>query len=615
MRFMRVNHLLCTHPIWLNILVRMLLLIPAVLWVSAPVRAQADISFIGTVDKTQLGTDDVLTLELTLSGAFRNANQPDMPQLADFYVMSSGSSSQFSIINNQMSSKVVYSYRLQPVRTGTLTIPSISIQVGRDTYATQALTVEVVAGSAPEPQPGFTPQPGATAAAPEALTDQDFYVEAEVSNAEPYVSQQIIYTFRVYQRINFTSQPSLDWPEFTGFLGYDLSPNNQYEQEIGSRQYLVTEVRRVLYPTVAGAFTLDPAILTIPGGFFSRGLQLQTNFVEGQVKSLPDGAPASFTGAVGQFSIQSWIEPKVAKVNEPINLYVRITGNGNSSTLPDPTQNVDLTQAGWRVYDPQITTDMTQSADGFHGEKEIVRLLLPTKPGELDIPAFILVYFDPEQDAYQEVATNAMTVQVAEGDAEMPVVVVGDGKQDIVVLGADIRHIKNAPPSLSTIRQKVTSSVWYWLGWFIPLGAVMAAFLWRRRRDAIERDSGQFRQQRALRTAQKRLQALQQIENEEVQYAGIARSVTQYLGDKFLLAPAGLTRETIHRQLIDRVPGNLVDKLVACLDWADAGRFAPAADGRHPRDLIQEVLILVRQVDNALEYKESRDRLSRNAKP
>ncbi|MDF1514521.1 MAG: BatD family protein, partial [Anaerolineae bacterium] len=199
--------------VWVSVAV--LMLIPV-----SPLGAQSDISFTAVVDKTKLDVDDVLNLELTLTGAVHNADQPEMPQLEDFYVISSSNSSQFSIINNQISSRVIYSYQLRPVRTGTLTIPPVSIQVGRESYTTQAVTVEVVAGSAPAPSTSVPLKPESTAEAPEALANQDFFVEAEVDKADPYISQQIIYTFRLYQRLNFASQPRLDWPEFTGFLGY-----------------------------------------------------------------------------------------------------------------------------------------------------------------------------------------------------------------------------------------------------------------------------------------------------------------------------------------------------------------------------------------------------------
>ena len=266
-----------------------------------------------------------------------------------------------------------------------------------ETYTTEPVSIEVTAGSAPAPQPDAPPAlDGTPAAVPQALAGQNFYVEAEVDNAAPYVSQQIIYTFRLYQRVNFSRQASLDWPEMTGFLGYDLSPNNQYNQTVDGQEYLVTEVRRAIFPTATGKINLDPALLTVPGDFFNQGIQLQTNSVTLDVRNLPENPPANFSGAVGRFAMQAWVEPEASRVNEPVSLYVRIQGTGNSYTLPDPTEGLQENVSGWRAYDPQITMNMEQIGGDIAGEKLIERLLVPTAPGVLHIPAFSLAYFDPD---------------------------------------------------------------------------------------------------------------------------------------------------------------------------------------------------------------------------
>jgi hypothetical protein len=82
------------------------------------------------------------------------------------------------------------------------------------------------------------------------------------------VGQQIVYTFGSI-RPSFLLQPSLDWPEFTGFVGYDLSPNS-INQVIGQRQYLITEVRRALFPTATGDMILNPAKLSVPATSSTR---------------------------------------------------------------------------------------------------------------------------------------------------------------------------------------------------------------------------------------------------------------------------------------------------------------------------------------------------------
>jgi hypothetical protein len=567
-----------------------------------PAVAQREVTFTAQVDKTVLRTDDNLNLELILTGPFRNANKPDLPQMEDFYVLSNGQSSQFSLINGQMSSRIVYSYRLQPLRVGTLTIPSISITVGGETYNTEIIKVEATAGSAPAPQPDQPPaEDESNLEIPGELTGQNFYVEAEVDNDTPFVSQQVIYTFRLYQRINFSRSPSLDWPEFTGFLAYDLTPNKQYYQNAGDEQYLVTEVRRALFPTSTGPVVLDPTLLTVPGDIFNQGFLLQTNPVTIEVYPLPEGAPAGFNGAVGRYEIEAWTEPDTSRVNEPVSLFVRISGSGSINSLPDPTAETVADLPGWRAYDPRITTQTQQEGDVLQGEKVIERLLLPVDAGTLSIPAFSLVYFDPFSAIYRQVETTPLELEIDEGELEVPgVVLLGNGKQEIAVLGADIRHIKPAGPVLKMVQPSLIQRPLYWTGWVLPFSIFVGFAIWYRYRNNLDHDNTLLRRQKAFAAARRRLRELRTAQMEDTVYAGISQVLMQYVGDKFNLPPAGMTRDGIRKTLESRIPPQDLHNLLAYLDWADSGRFAPTAEGRQARDLANLALQLLEHIEKVL---------------
>jgi hypothetical protein len=572
---------------------------------AVPAFAQDDITFTASVDRTSITTDELLTLELRLAGAFNRSSQPQLPPLDGFAVMGSSQSSQFSIINGAMSSQVVFTYRLQPIRTGTLTIPAVSIQMGNQTYQTDPITVEVTQGAAPQAgQPTVEAPPDATA--PSQLAGQDLYVEADVSKIRPVVGQQIIYRFRLYQAVNLMRQPSLDWPDFTGFLGYDLSPNNQYYHQAAGRRYLVTEVRRALFPTAQGEVTIGPATLTIPGDFFNRAIQMQTDPVTVDVRPLPDGddTPPDFTGAVGQYEIEAWVEPPEGRVNEPVTLFVRVSGVGNVSALSDPTEGLEEALAGWRVYDPQVTTDVGQGGDFIRGEKLFERPLVPRTEGELIIPAFGLAFFDPEVGEYRRVQSEPLVVQIAPGEAQPAgPVVVGTGKQDVVVLASDIRHIKPAPPALAISHTSLLGQPLYWVGWSVGLLAVVGVWWWDRRRHQLARDVAYARAQRARRQARKRLSEARRLvtTDEDAAYAAVARALTAYLGDKWNLPAAGLTRDGISRTLTaGSVSDDLVDRLRVCLDWADSGRFAPVGAGRDADDLIKEAEEVIAELEESI---------------
>jgi hypothetical protein len=576
---------------------------------AAPVSAQGSINVTAEVDRTTISTDDLLTLTLTVAGDYQQLGEPQMSLMTGFNVVGSSRSSQFSMVNGAVTARTVFSYRLQPTGPGTFTIDRLTVPVNGSNFQTEPITIQVVQGEAPTPTPDtvFEPSEAESSASPGAsgLAGQDLYVAADVDNPRPFIGQQIIYRFRLYQAVNLLGQPRLEWPVFSGFWAEDLAPNNVFEQDTAGRRYRVTEVRQALFPTVAGQTTIQPTTLTIPGDFFSRDVILETEPVLVNVQQLPHTAPDGFLGAVGQFDMTAVVEPVEARVNEPVTLIVHIQGAGNVANLPDPTEEAQSLFSDWRVYDPQTTTTVGQNGDTIQGEKLFERLLVPRIEGDLNIPAFALVYFDPGAGEYHRIETDPLVVHVAPGESVTPGLAVnGNGKQDITLLGSDIRHIKAAPPTLATHRTPLLEQPAYWLGWGLPPLAVAGAWIWERRRRRLSSDLAYARAQGARRSARKRLaQARKQArQDEDDAHAIVARALTEYLGDKFNLPSAGLTREDIRQTLVaQNAPDALIDRSLNCLDWADSGRFAPVAAGRSADELIDAAQSIIAELEHAIE--------------
>ncbi len=569
-------------------------------WLS-PVWAQSQVSFTAQVDKTTLSSDDTLVLTLAVEGELTQLPQPQLPILEGFAVVGSSRSTQFSMVNGVTSMRGEFVYRLQPTAVGSHTIGAATVQIDGVTYQTDPITVEVVAGQAPA-QPTPTP-PGPSDGGP---GGKDLFVEAEVDDPSPFVGQQIVYRFRFYQAtgVDLLDQPRATWPSFSGFWAEQISPQDQYYQKIGQRQYGVIEVGWALFATAVGQVTIEPAELSIPASFFNRAQQLRTEPVVVDVQPLPEGAPPDFAGAVGQYEMSAWLEPGQTRVNEPVTLFVQVSGSGNLNALPEP----DWPELpGWRAYDPQVTTDLRQMDGLIQGERLYERLLVPREAGDYDLAPFSLSYYDPVAGAYRRAETEPLTVRVEPGEAsaDLPPPA-GDGKEDVTLLASDIRHIKLAPPALATRRRSLLGQPLYWLGWLAPLLAVVGTWVWKRRRARLRGDVAYARARRAHRLARKRLtqarRLLDRSGNErEAVYGATSQALIGYLGDKFNLAPAGLTRDAIRQNLSQAgVDPALTARLFDCLDWADSGRFAPVAAGRGASALVDEAEGLVADLENQL---------------
>ena len=114
---------------------------------SMPALAQGNEPIVAGVDRLDLSTDEIVTLTVVVNAASRNPPQPELPDLDGFSIVGNSTSTQMSMINGVISNNVVYSYRLQPYRTGTLTIEPVKLTLNGQTYLTNPINIEVSQGS------------------------------------------------------------------------------------------------------------------------------------------------------------------------------------------------------------------------------------------------------------------------------------------------------------------------------------------------------------------------------------------------------------------------------------------------------------------------------------
>lgn len=563
------------------------------LWLAIAPAVMAQAPLTAEVDRTSLSSDEYLTLTVTVRSGALNPPDPVLPPFAGFEVVGRSTSSQISMVNTKISAEAITTYRLHPTQTGQLTIGAISAEIDGQTYTTEPITVQVSAGSAP---PAQAAPAGGEPSAPATLSGQDFFVEAAIDNASPYVGQQIIYSFRFYQAVELFNQPNYQGPAFTGFWNRQQPDQTQYTTQAANRAYRVTELRTLLYPTAAGEITIEPAKLTIPGDFFSAGVELTTEPVTVQVQPLPPNAPADFNGAVGQFEIAATVAPAQVKVNEPVTLRVKLTGAGNIEKLPPPTWP-EL--PGWRSFESKAVTTTSGQSGQAGGSSEYERLMVPGSPGEFTIPAIQYSYFDPATGQYQTIQTAPLPVSVSPGEAQPPVPAVsGSGKEAVTQIAGDIRHIKPAPPALKPAGKALMAYPAYWLLWLLPLLGLAGNFVWLKQQDYLRRNTALARRSRAYRNAQKSLQQAQR--QAESPYSAAGRILTAYLSDKLDRAVSGMTRPELAAQLQSAgVAETLIARVQSVLAQSDLGRFAPANSALSDQRLLPDTRQLIDDLEKA----------------
>lgn len=553
---------------------------------AGPALAQTDEVVTAVLDRNTLSTDELVLLTVTVNGT--NA-RPQLPVLNGFNIVGSSQSTQISIINGDFATQGVYQFQLQPTQTGILTIDPIMVDANGQTFATQPLQVQVTQGQGGAPSAGSAPA-GDPAPAPTTLNGQDVFVEGVVDNAAPYQGQQVTYTFRLYQAVNLSGQPSYQPADFNG-LWNDVEPTQtSYEVEAAGRQYLVTEVNHILFPTVAGEVIINPTTLIIPGGLWEDDQTLQTQPVVLDVQPLPAGAPLSFKGAVGKFGLSSTVDKQDTKVGEPITLQLEINGEGNVGSLGDPAWTDD---ANWRAYDNDSGT-FTELVNGrLRGTKSYERLMVPTVGGQLTLPAVEYSYFDPETATYETLTTEPVLVNVT-GTAvsytpEQP------GTEPVA--DTSLRPLK-AVTSVADTGEPLAQRPFYWLLWLLPLGLVVGQFAHQKRQAYLVATADQRRSSLAARKAEK---ALAQARKSADPYADVYRILTGYLEEKLNLSIKGLTRDGRMALLQERgVSERTIANVEICLAQAEMGRFAPSSDAQDAAELLQNTKLVVEKLENYL---------------
>ncbi len=552
-----------------------------------------DIEVSASVDRTRVELNGRLGYTITVEGTMRNVPEPRLPELEPaFTVYSSGTSTNMSWVNGQMSSSKTWSFTLVPQTTGAFTIGPAEVEFGGAIYRTEPIEVEVVAGA---------PAGGARTERPREPTGaesegRDVFITTSVDKERAYVDEQITFSFRFYRRVALWDQPRYETPDLTGFWVEDLPGEDRFTETIEGKRYEVIELEKALFGAAPGTATIGPARLAYrlegePFTFFSRpGRErvLETEPIEVEILPLPEsGRPEGFDGAVGSYEMSARLESNEVAALDPVTLTVTIEGVGNISTVPAP--NLPELQ-DFRTYESGTSSSTSKEGGVVRGRKTFEYVLVPQAEGTRTIPALELPHFEPESETYRVARTAPLRLTVTEAT--------GDGgpgapvRTGITRVGRDIRYIREPGGVLEVAAEPVhRSPLFLWLQ-VVPAGAVVAAWLYRRRRDRFAADSGLERYVRAPGRARRELREARRLAAEgkiSELCTTLARVTTDFLSDRLGVPARGMTMRDLEGALRrEGASDEVIDCVRRLLNECDVGRFAAGAAGVEPGRLLDD---------------------------
>lgn len=569
----------------------------ALLLAAASSRAQ-DPTFTASVDRNPVPLGEQFTFSLTLSNAGMGGGKNlRLPDLSKFHIMSGpNQSSSMQFINGVVSSTVSYSYVLQPKETGTAVIGPASIEAGGRTLRSEPITMETVKG---QPRQAQQPRRGAD---PGARIGDNLFLRATVDRDRVMQGEQVNLTFRLYTRVSVANYAIHKNPALTGFWGEDLeNPKNisLTDETIDGKQYRVGVIRRMaLFPTQSGALEVSPMEIQAtvqvqtrrsldPFDAFFRdpfgetvNTTIASNAVRVRVDPLPPGAPPSFRGAVGRFSMTADVDRRSVATNEPVSLKITISGTGNVKLLEAPAVELPV---DFEQYSPKISENVKRTGERISGSKTVEYLLIPRYPGKKTIKPLVFSYFDPGKKEYVTLASSPIELSVAQGAAVAAPLIAGGAREGVQMLSQDIRFIRLEPSDLAQAGGRLYRSPAFLVLAFLPAAFFAGAVVYARRRTAIMKDEAGYRRRRALRVARKGLAQAEQMLRAPSSggtalafYSEISRAVWRYLGDRLGIPPAEMSIDGVVAGLARRGAGEeTATGLRSLLETCERARFAP----------------------------------------
>jgi len=536
------------------------------------------------------------------------------PSFKGFTVLAGPSRSMSSqIINGQISSSLSFIYILSADLEGTFTIEPAKITVDGNVLTSNPITIKVVkGGQKPSGQGKEKSQEKTLSQQADEIIRNNLFIRLNVDKTQAYLGETIVATYKLYVHpdLNIVNISVPKMPSFNGFWTQDFGIKElKFSTEVvNGVTFKVADLKQVvLIPQQTGTLTIDPMEIDFVvrllvkqqqkkryrdpfdmlfddpffnDPFFSNRYRdfpftVRSKPIQIKVLGLPSPQPADFHGGVGSMQLKASLDKDHLKTGEVATLRLEISGKGNLKLLSPFSLKLpnDID-----TYEPKVIDKTNVSPSGVSGSVVFEYYLIPKNPGQYKIEPINFAYFNLDKKEYVTLTTQPFLLNVEQG-ATTQTFVTNIKKEDVKLLGQDIRYIKTSTPRFSRTGESLMISPLFYVFSIIPIFLWVVVFLYVRRREQIEGNLVLMKQIRASKIAQKYLKNAKKLVDEgnrDLFYEETARSLWAFVANKLNIPPAELTKENIKERLLERVPDNeLVDKLIDLINLCEEARYSP----------------------------------------
>ena len=346
--------------------------------------------------------------------------------------------------------------------------------------------------------------------------------------------------------------------------------------------------------------------------FFNGGsniLEIKKNIVTPRISidvhSLPaNNKPANFTGGVGEFSISSSINNEKLKTNDALTVKIVISGTGNLKLISNPEVKFPN---DFEIYDPKVDHQVRLTREGLTGNKIVECLAIPRHAGTYKIPAISFSYFDIRSKSYKTLHTEEYTVKVEKGAGNANQVIANfTNKEDLKVLGEDIRYIKQNEVTLVPKGHFFYGSMRFWLFYIIPTLAFIVLFIVYRKQAIENANVAKIKTKRANKIAVKRMKMAGKLlsnNKQEAFYDEVLKALWGYISDKLNIPVSRLSKDNIEEKLRDHGVGeDLIKDFFNALNNCEFARFAPGNQNQAMDKIYSSSIEVISKMESSIKH-------------
>ncbi len=595
------------------------------LFISSWAHAQSP-SFVAQVSKNKVAVGEVFQIAFTLNGAGSNLAYPNFN---DFDIYSGPNQSQsMSMVNGNISQSTTISLFIAAKKEGKFTIGSASVLSGGQKLETKPIVIEVSKAAAQQQgnqnaQGGQPQQKQEKNQYASEISNDDLFVRTYLSKTKCFLGEQIVLTQKVYSRVDLRGFQNVKFPPYNGFWSQQEEGNQQInlrQENVNGVTYYVADYCTVyLFPQRTGAITIEPVELDCivrrqtkrqprnifeqffgAGGYEDVAIKVKSKPVKVDVVDLPsENKPANFSGAVGDFGYKAEIDKNKVKANEAVNLKITISGKGNIKLIEPLKLNLP---ESFEVYDPKVNENVKTSG-GVSGSVTYNYLIIPREKGEFVLNDLGFNYFDASKKQYVSIPSPDMNLTVLEGDPGSAHIV-SSVKKDIKEGENDIRYIKTGDLGLKQNDEEFFSSTAHYLLLIFPTLLFFGVLIFAKQRIKANSDIVAVKERKAAKLAKKQLVIAEKhmtSNNKDLFFTEILNALNNYIGDKFALPIADLSKERITEMLLSRNVSEATAKhLIDTLNTCEFAKYAPSAVTGDLKQVYNDTIELISQIEEQI---------------